>query len=289
MPSLWQHADFRLVNRHKYPSKPRNSSHLELSKRYKEYTAHLLAKNATIKHISFDLDLDSDYETVAELVSSGRCRGLVSADMKWADSWDYRRWNKLEDQLLLFHSFLVLLGSYCPKLEIIRTQFNWTAESLDYLLQFRNLEEIELSSIPRVHPVGRQHIEAVLATCKYLKKFKIDARILPELVYKYTFKSNSLQVLDISMSVNLFIVEMELPQLHTFVAKHFTCYQKYTDTCFFAVLQQGCPSIECINDVKSSLPGFANFGLTRQQEWNLRICYCSKHCGNGRNLQDMEL
>ncbi|XP_006814589.1 uncharacterized protein LOC102800810 [Saccoglossus kowalevskii] len=287
-PNLWQHADFRLVNKHKYPSAPKRSPHFDLTQKYKDYTAHLLAKHANIRHLSFDLDLNSDYETLAELISSGRCHKLTSVDMKWADSWDYRRWNKLEDQLLFFHSLLVLMGSYCTKLQAVRTQFNWTTESLNYLLAFKNLEELELSSVPRVHPVQRWHIETLLAGCVALKKFKIDARILPDLVYKYSFKSDSLELLDISMSVNLFIVEMVLPRLHTFTAKHFTCYQKYTDICLFEVLDRGCPALQYINDVSAENPGLQNFGMSREQEWDLRICYCTNHCGSGRNIQDVQ-
>ena len=281
---LWQHVDFtQISNSSTSPSKRQI-----VSRQCKAYVNFILESNVRLSSLRFDVDLDREFSTLATLITSGKCRGLVSVDMRWADAWDMKIPWKFESQLIKYHSLMIILRENCPDIVHIRSQMFWTNDSLNYLFAFTRLKTLEINCVPAVQYIQTWHIDSLLQNLPNLRNLKLNARVLPDNT-DFRIRSQSLEVLDISNTANFLITEMEAPRMHTFIAKYIKMYttrrgrHDNANICLFDVIKRGCPNIKRINDTYAKTAGLDNFKLDPLQAWDLRICFCPNHCGRGRS------
>lgn len=232
----------------------------------------LRPKVLTIQHNSFDTVA---FRTLATLIASGSCQDLTRFSIKWYEEWNFSA-SRDEDEFhtdhLHFLNLMALLKSHTGQsLSSMTTQLYWTTASLRHLCEFKHLSHLEVNAFPRVHCIYPWQITKILEELCELQSLKLTVTINPQFIRTLSFKSQSLTSLDISDCVNLFISEMELPNLRNYMALNVQCHRAalcYHTFCLHAVLAEGCPRLETINNQPLS---------TVPLEQQSKICFCHTH------------
>ena len=226
-----------------------------------------------------DLD-ECGFNIIAFVISFGCCRKLKRASLKWYENWSYGDSPEFCRSHTYYLALLALLHEFAgSSLLTLSTYFNWTADSIRSVTQFKHLQYLELHSVPRVHCIQKWHIDKILEQLVNLKTLKIVVTCIPKLVQQYSFCSTSLETLDISNCVNFFIGEADLPNLKNFLAEDLQCHRMgiYMHRfCLYDVLESGCPKLQNINRQPLQRNG-DTWVLNKKQD---KICFCSKHIKN---------
>lgn len=274
--SRWVHADFRQIQTFKEDCLQKVA--------YKKYADFMKGTDVQVKKVTFDANLSTpdflshgNFDNLLSFLNAGNCTNVKHFSLKWAGKWEDMDNEDFECAHLLSLTTLILLTSYCPRLDQLQTQFNWTADSLQYLVPLKNLQVLEIACIPPVHGIQKWHLNKLLQALPFLKTFKLQATLLPHhaLMQKYTFCSESLKTLDLSECINFSILELSLPNLEWFIGREINGYLQ--QKCIFDMLTQECPALIKLNSVHSTKPGFQNFGLNEVVKRHLRICSCQDH------------
>lgn len=242
----------------------------------------LINRSVTIRRLAVDWCFIDQFgfDTLGYLLSSSCCRKLKKFNLNWSESWNLGDSAEFDKSYEFFLSVLVLLKKHCDsQLRTICTQFNWTADSVKYMSQFNKLKHLEIQCVPRVHCVQKWHIDKLMSSLSKLEHFKMVVTILPKLVQKYSFKSESLVVLDISDCVNMLINDIELPCLKYFKASNLQCHRMGVHLhqfCLLDTLMQGCPMLCDINGNKVDRHA-PDFGISVEEHQKNKICFCPKH------------
>lgn len=285
-PQLWRQVNIEQTSGvHNDPSYGLlDSEHNKLV----SYVNHLVSMSARIESLSLNVTrYDEDtYSVIAFLISSGCCANLKSTRIKWTEECSYGETPGFDQSFIFYLSTLELMAKFCPDITNLKTQFNWTFDSVNYLTKFRNLRVLDILCVPRVHTIQKWHIDKILCHLQNLCVFHLAVTLMPNLVQKFSLISKSLRVLDISNCVNLLITEMDLPNLQKLDARGLLCHRRvailHKTFCLFDVLRNGCPVLTTINGQKCN-PSQDGFGIPLSNQCTMHLCYCHNHRNRSTN------
>lgn len=281
-PELWSSAHIRLIRLSDKGS--------DLIAYYKQlqrsgaYVEYLINRRARIRTLNVNMSTinKANFNLIALLLTSGCCQQLHSFTFKWFVDWTTGDCPSFDTSFVLYLSILKLLETFC-RLKSLKTQFNWTLDSVDYISSFKSLRRLEIFCLPKVHSIQKWHIDKVLNELPNLEALKLQVTIIPKNVQRFTLISKSIKRLDLSNSANLIISEMKLPSLQEFLATNVR-YSKQDVSlalflqdvaCLFEVIHLGCGNIKMINNVPVRPEN--GLGLDDNAKSGLRICFCPLH------------
>ena len=281
-PALWSHVKIEDTPPGKSSKAMNVYCRMSQQEKLVSYVNHLVMLGARVETLTINLERynEATYNVVAFLISSGCCAHLQKSSITWTEDCSYGATAEFEKSYIFHLSTLELLNKFSPELTNLRTQFNWTFDSINYLSKFKKLQNLDILCVPRVHTIQKWHLEKILNHLTSLESLKLRVTMMPPLQHKLNLVSKSLKRLDVSHCVNFVVGSMDLPNLEVLEGESMQCHRQviifHRSFCFYDVLENGCPSLKRVNDwtVRSKEPVF---GLPFEKQCQMKICHCSRH------------
>lgn len=294
IPSLWRTADFLFKYRdYKPPAQRKKFLDPESVKRRELFAKFLAKRKAKLYAIRLYSDLPKEIEIARHLIWNCCSKELKHVIFMWI-SWEPYRYDESEEERRAnsFREVFERLTASCPDIFSLQIQLDGscaTARLLGSRLTNINHLNVSFVTLKLEHERSSSEscegpIEIILFYLRNLLTLRLSVELKSQhlLVYDnpfhgYVLKSDSLEYLDISGSVNLLIREMRLPKLYVLVAEKSESIMQGRPFCLYELIEEGCPSLTKINHITSETPGLQNFFISDEEKISMRLCMCQDH------------
>ena len=290
-PRLWWRADFRFVSLLSstfvviHPLEV--ESVLTNAQRRKLFAVFLAKRKAAIRTLLIDFSACEEAGMILNLLESCNVKDLTCVEMRWWKSWDCLVDGQSVKDVKSFQQILDKMSRLCPRIKSLKCEIDLSRKTALLISKFKSIESLSLVFLRMSkgmyglteYGLKSSHFAMILSSLPNLENLKIRTRqSIPDEFPGYVLKSSVLKSFDCSWSKCFRICDLDLPNLHTFMAYN-NCDFRGSEPCpcLFRLIKKGCPKLRQLNSKQSSVAGLENFQLNNCQMQQMFICSCPEH------------
>jgi len=192
----------------------------------------------------------------------------------------------------VFVQLLEQFVNFAPNVRRLELPFDWSSRSVHILVRLARLETVTITSYYSYRAVDQALLSTVLTQLTRLNDLKLQLLTASGAgLCAYSFRSESVQLLDIASCHGLAVTDVSLPRLRTLRVSRrpwFGPLESGRDSvaanrgfpCLLEVLRTGAPNLQIINDLGLHADWRVECDAALQREMK-EVCPCPMHYSAG--------